>query len=138
MKYTTKMAEKQEINGLLDALCNGCIELNENFLNRYAGEKVKDILLSIPEGDRGFHLSSVIDEDNCFFNGSPASNCDNDIWLDVAEIEVQFEGKPEDFFDDPEDWYIKDDLAYHYVGYGLTVNVDVDTLKENIEDWYQE
>lgn len=138
MKYTTKMAEEQEINGLLDALCNGCIELNENFLNRYTGEKVKDILLSIPEGDRGFHLSSVIDEDNCFFNGSPATNCDNDIWLDVTEIEVQFEGKPEDFFDDPEDWYIKDDLAYHYVGYGLIINVDVDTLKENIEDWYQE
>jgi len=136
MKYTAEMAMEQEKQGLLDALCDGCIELNNEFLDRFAGNSVKEQLLRVVEGDRGYFLDSafVIDEDNCFFNGSPASNCDNDIWLDVSEIEIQFDGDPEEYFDNVDDWTIDGDLAYLYVGYGLTVNVDVDALKENIDD----
>ena len=136
-KYTREDAEKQEIVGLLDALCDGAIELNEEFLNRFTGKDVKDLLLLIPEKDRSYFLSSAIDEENCFFNGSPAQCCDNDIWINTAEIEVQFEGSPEDYFENPDDWYIGGDLAYHTVGYGLTIEVDIDRLKEDIDEALQ-
>ena len=136
MKYTAEMAMEQEKQGLLDAVCGNGIELNNEFLNRFAGDKVKEQLLRLPERDRSFYLDYSIDDDKCFFNGSPASNCDNDIWLNVVEIEVQFDGKPEEFFENVDDWYISEgsDLAYYYVGYGLTVEVDVDNLKEDIDE----
>jgi len=134
--FTREMAEEQEIQGLLDALYDGSIELNEDFLAQCAGETVKEILMAIPEEDRAFHLDGCIDENECFFNGSPATNCDNDIWLNISEIEIQFEGNPHDFFQNVDDWTIKGDLAYLYIGYGLTVNVDVDSLRKNIKEWY--
>lgn len=133
-KYTAEMAMEQETSALLDALCDGAIELNKVFLDRFAAEDVKEQLLRVPERDRAYCLSYAIDEADCFFNGSPASNCNGDIWLDVSEIEVQFNGEPEDFFEDPDDWTINGDLAYLYVGYGLTVQVDVEALKEVIDE----
>lgn len=136
-KYTREDAEKQEIIELFDAIDSGCIELNNNFLNKYAREKVQDILKSVPEDDRAFLLSSSISEDTSFFNGSIPSNCNNDIWIDISEIEVQFEGNAEDYFEDIDDWYIDGDLAYLYVGYGLTIEVDIENLKEDIKNWYE-
>ena len=134
MKFTTEMAEEQEKQGLLDALCDGDIELNDEFLSSFVGDKVKEQLLRVPLSERGYFLDNVIDDDNCFFNGSPAAKCQNDIWLDVAEIEIQFEGEPEEYFENIDDWHIDGDLAYHNIGYGLTVEIDVDQLMENIDN----
>ena len=136
--FTTEMAEENEKLSLLDALCDNCIELNDEFLNRFAGKEGARILKTVPESDRAFHLDGHIDTETSFFNGSPAGNCDNDIWLDVSEIEVQFEGEPREFFEDVNDWHIDGDLAYHYVGYGLTVDVDVEGLEQDIKDWNEE
>ena len=132
-KFTTEEAEEQEKVFLLDALCEGSIQLNQDFLNRFAGEKVREQLLRVPECDRSFYLSSSISKDTCFFFGSPTAICDNDIWLDMSEIEIQFEGAPEDYFEDVNDWLIDGNLAYYYVGYGLTVEVDIENLKEDID-----
>jgi len=133
-KYTTEMAELHEITSLLDALCDGCLELNKEFLERYAGSAVREQLMRLPYADRAFHLSSVVDEDNCSFLYYAMSQEKNSIFLNVDEIEVQFDGAPEDFFENPDDWYITGDLAYHSTGYGLIVNVDVKSLKENIDE----
>jgi hypothetical protein len=136
-KITTEQVEQWEISSLLDALCSNALELNDEFLKRYAGDGVRKQLMRVPEEDRAFHLDGVVSEDNCFFNGSPAENCSDDIWLDVAELEVQFEGDPNEYFENPDDFYIQkdSDLAYYYVGYGLTVNVDIEELKSNIDDY---
>ncbi len=130
-KYTTEMAEKQEIVQILDALGEG-IELNDDFLNRRVGADVKNILMHVPQCDRLSHLSDCIDEDNCYFNGSPAGNDPGTIWIDIHSISVQFEGEAEDFFENPDDWHIDGDLAYHSVGYGLTIPVDIVQLTLNI------
>jgi len=139
-----EMAEQQKIVGLLDALCDGNIELNTEFLARFASENVREQLLRIPEGDRAYHLHGNIDKVNCFFNGSPANIDDNDIWLDVSEIEEQFDGDAREYFDDIDEWTVKqnieDDgdytggLAYLYIGYGLTVKVNLDSLTEDIDE----
>jgi len=137
-KYTTEMAEESEIQSMLDALCDGCIELNDEFLDRFTHERVAAVLKSVQESDRAFHLDGNIIEDACHFNGTPVGTNEDDIWLDIAEIEVQFEGEPEDYFEDVSDWYIPEggNLAYLYVGYGLTVTVDIDGLKEDIDECY--
>ena len=137
IKFTREMAEEQEKQGIFEALDNGAIELNDEFLNRFVGEKVKEILIQLSQEDRAFHLMDSIDEKDSFFNGSPATNCDNDIWINISEIEVQFEGNAEDYFADLDDWTIKEDLAYLYIGYGLTINVNVDKLQKDIKEWYE-
>lgn len=136
-KFTADMAMDQEKQVMLDALCGG-IELNEEFLTRYAGENVKTQLMRLPERDRSFYLSSAIDEDNCFFNDTVVINMPNDIWLDISEIEIQFEGESEDYFENLEDWTIDKDLAYLYVGYGLTIKVDIERLTKDINEALEE
>lgn len=131
MKYTVEMAEEMEKKNLIGALCDGSIELNSEFLNAFSGKKVRELLSMLPERDRAYYLSENIGD--CFFNSSPPTDCDNNIWLDISEIEVQFEGDETEFFEDVSDWTIHEDLAYLYVGYGLTIEVDIDSLRENIE-----
>lgn len=133
MKYTTEQAMESEKIQLIEALGN-CLELNDEFLDMHAGEELKTLLKSIPESDREFFLQSHINKDNAFFNGGIPDLSNDDFLLPVNEIEVQFEGKAEDFFDEPEEWVIDGDLAYLYVGYGLTVPVDLVGLKQEIEE----
>ena len=138
IKFTREMAEEQEKQGIFEALDNGAIELNDEFLNRFVGEKVKEILIQLSQEDRAFHLMDSINEKDSFFNGSLTTNCDNDIWINISEIEVQFEGGEKDYFADLNDWTIKEDFAYLYIGYGLTINVNVDKLQKDIKEWYSD
>jgi hypothetical protein len=57
---------------------------------------------------------------------SPAS-----VLLPVGEIEEQFEGSPEEWFADPEDWTISGDLAYLAME-SVCVAVDMETLREEV------
>ena len=70
------------------------------------------------------------------FNGSPFSSEDG-IWLNVAEIEVQFDGEPEEYFEDPSDWTIKGNLAYLYIGYGLSIEVDTEELTADYQEYIE-
>ena len=127
-KVTADQVMESEKNMLVEAI--GCeIELTNQFLE-YCPEPFRSIMLSIPYNDRGYILSSCTCE--AWFNGSPPSNNSQDIWLNVSEIEFQFEGEPEDAFDDPDDWYIDGDLAYLNVGYGLSIEYDIKELQETI------
>lgn len=133
--YTKEMAEEQEIEGILDALGYD-IELNDEFLDRFVGKEVREQLKRVPKRDRGYYLSSNIDEKACYFNGTVATESPSEIWIDVNEIEIQFEGKAEEFFACLDDWYIPEggSLAYLYVGYGLSIPVNVEGLKEDIDE----
>jgi len=132
-KFTTKMAEEQEKQVLMDALCDGSLELNDEFLDKYFGETIRDILKRIPEKDRAYALGYGILDDNAFFNGGIPSLGNEDILIPCEEIEIQFVGKPEEYFEDVSAWYINGNFAYHYVGYGLTIPVDVEKLKFQVE-----
>jgi len=131
-KITADMIEDWEKESLIDAIGN-CIELNDLFLERYCNQEFRDLMMDIPEYDREFVISGI--DVKSWFNGSPAGNNDQHIWLNVAEIEFQFEGDPIDVFEDPEDFTIQGDLAYLYVGYGLSVEFDHDQLLESVQDY---
>lgn len=130
-KITSDMVEEWEADSLLDAIGN-CLELNNCFLDRYCSKEFSDLMKQIPERDREFVLSGL--SENHFWNGSPASN-DSDIWIDVSEIEYQFEGEADEVFENPDDFTIHDDLAYLYVGYGLSIDYDRQELLQAIQDY---
>ena len=131
MKYTREHAEQGEMDMLVEAL--GCeIELSDEFLQRYCSKAIRELLFPIPERERGFILSCC--DHKAWFNGSPASQEDG-IWLNISEIEVQFKGDPEEYFEDPSDWHIQGDLAYLYVGYGLSIDYNLEQLEEAIAEY---
>lgn len=133
-KITADMVEDWEKDQLLEAI--GCeIELNDLFLERYCNEEFQELMRDIPEHDRGYVISGI--DCKAWFNGSPSGNNDQHIWLNVAEIEFQFEGDPIDVFEDPDDFTINDDLAYLCVGYGLSIEYNQKELRESVE-WYKE
>jgi hypothetical protein len=134
-KITADMIQEREADSLIEALGN-CLELNDDFLSRYCGDEFKALISRIPEHDREYVISGL--SERHWFNGSPAGNDTQDIWLDVAEIEYQFEGNPEDVFENPDDFTIHGDLAYLYVGYGLSIEYDRDELNQAIADYLKD
>lgn len=131
-KITAQMIEEWEAESLLDAIGN-CIELNDLFLDRYCSQEFAELMKQIPECDREYILQGL-DEEH-WFNGSPTGNNSQDIWLDISEIEYQFEGDPKKVFKNPDDFTIDGDLAYLYVGYGFSVEYDRKQLLQAIEDY---
>ena len=131
-KITNDQILDWEANSLIEAIGN-CIELNDLFLERYCNQEFQELMKDIPERDREFVISGL--DINHYWNGSPAGNNDQHIWIDVSEIEYQFEGNPEDIFDEPEDLTINGDLAYLYVGYGLSIEFDKIQLIEAVNDY---
>ena len=58
----------------------------------------------------------------------------SDINLLVGELEIQFDGEPKDFFEDPSDWTFNGDLAYTVLD-GICWTVDLDSLQQDVNDW---
>ena len=134
-KITSEDIEEQEANSLLDAIGN-CLELNNDFLARYCSDEFKIIISKVPESDREYILSGI--EEQHWFNGSPAGNNSQDIWLDISEIEYQFEGAAEDVFENPDDLTINGDLAYLYVGYGFSIKYNREELIKAVDEFLQD
>lgn len=131
-KITTDDIEEQEATSLIEALGN-CIEMNDEFLKRNCSAEFAAIMREVPEGDREYIISGLSEKH--WFNGSPTCDDCQDIWLDVSEIEYQFEGSPEDTFENPDELTIRGELAYLYVGYGLSIDFDRDELVKAIETY---
>ena len=127
MKLTVDQAIEQELHSLGEALGN-CLELNEEFIERYCGASVAGQLLRIDESDREFALQGCIDEGT---DGGYCGLSDNTIVLPMGEIEVQIES--EDDLAEPSDWVINGDLAYTTMVSARFV-VDVELLTANIDE----
>ena len=124
-KYTTDQAIEEEVNNMADSIACGAIELNESLCSA----DLWQVLETIPESDRAYVIDDLLTD-----SGRQVGYYDLlDITIPVGEIEVQFEGKAEDFFDDVDDWTINGDLAYTtLVGIGFTISISA--LKEAIKD----
>ncbi len=131
-KITSDMILEWEADSLIDAVGN-CLELNDIFLKRYCNKEFYDLLIEIPECDREFVLSGI--DIKHTWNGFPPNKDWQHIWLDVGEIEYQFEGDPINVFEDINDFTINGDLAYLYTGYGLSLEFDHSQLIEAIQDY---
>ena len=132
MKTTTESILTSEKQSLLEAIDHGNIELNNEFLDRYCGDKIKSLLLKVDYTDRAYLLSDCIDEKTAYFIYNVSFVSHNEIYLNINEIETQFEGPAEEFFEAPDDFYIDGLFAYLSCGYGLAIPVDIDRLALNI------
>lgn len=127
-KITVDGTLESEKSMLIGAL--GCeIELNDPFLDRYCSEQFRDIMLAIPERDRGYILSSVEDITG---NWIGHYHDGGDIFLNVPEIEIQLDGCE---LEDPGEWAIDGGLAYLYTGAGLAVSVNIEELKAAVAEY---
>ncbi len=99
---------------------------------QFAGEKVKDLFyefsaLMLDEQDIRWILDSA--------SGDPQEwgycGDDKSVIIPVGEIEVQFEGKAEDYFDNPDDWVIDKDLAYCSMP-SVLIPIDLEKVEEEL------
>ena len=134
-KVTPEMIMDWEAESLIDAI--GCeLPLDDDFLDRYCGERIKKALkqVSIPLM-RGWLLDGKFK--TSYFNGSVPGLADDEILLPCAEIEYQFEDE-EELDNSSGDFTIDGDLAYLYVGYGLKIEVDCDGLEKAVAEYLEE
>ena len=119
-ELTEKEAEQiveWEAQALGDAIGN-CLELNEEFLERYCSKELAEALKEIPEKDREFHLQDHIGEwreMNYFDSG-------RDINLPVGEVE----------------WQDEEGNLQYVECLGIAFKVDIESLKEDWKEWNSE
>lgn len=130
-KITVEMVENWELQSLADAIGN-CLELNDDFISRYCGEEIARQLVRVKESDREYILQSHIKE-GYIVNTIPTVSS-REIYLNIGEIEYQFEGDPAEVFENPDDFYISGDCAYVSC-YGAYFPVDVDALRQEIDEY---
>ncbi len=128
-KITSEQIMRWEADSMTEALGN-CLELNSDFIAKYCGEKVAELLNQLPEDEREYALQGCIGE--VYFPGCIYGDLPDAIVLPSGEIEYPFEGTPEDTFETPEELTINGDLAYLYTGYGLVLPVDCEKLAQNV------
>ena len=120
-----------ELESLADAIGNS-LPLDEDFLSRYCGQKIAEQLSRIPKSERECILASHIGEGHHVHDIPTGS--DDEIFLPLGEVEFQFEGDPEEVFDDVDEVHISGNLAY--VGsYGAAFPVDVAALRQEIDEF---
>ena len=131
-KITNEQIESQELYSLGEAILDGSLELNSEFIKRYCGQSVATQLLRLPEKDRAYCLEGNLGEG--YFPGTIGSLDENTIVLPHGEIEYQFEGEASEVFETPDDLTINGNLAYLYTGYGAVFQVDVAGLEKAIDE----
>lgn len=133
-KLTIEQAVENELYNIGEAIGN-CLELNVDFIDRYCGENVQAQLNRLDnKEDRDFALKGCIGEG---YDGGYSGGDENSITLPMGEIEVQFTGTPEEYFEDPEEWAINGDLAYYPVN-SAVFKINVDELRKAIDDMLEE
>ena len=137
-KVTPEMVMNYEAEALIDAIGYE-ISVDDEFLDRYCGERSKKALKQIKDvKERGWILSDHLKIG--YFNGTIPGLADDEILLPCAEIEYKLEDEEdeEELDNSSGDFYIKGDRAYLYVGYGLTIKVDCDGLEKAVAEYLEE
>ena len=133
MKLTTDQAIAFEVQSFADALCDGCLELNNEFFSRYCSKELATMMKQIPcEKERAMILDSHLTDDN--WRTMSGYDSGSDISLPVGEIEIQFEGKADDYFEEVGEWYVKGDLAYLPLD-GICWTLNLEVVQQDINDW---
>ena len=133
-KVTPGMVMNFEAVNLIDSI-GDAIPVDDDFLDRYCGERIKKALKQIKDvKERCWVLRDHFKI--IYFNGTIPDIADDDILLPCEEIEYPF-GDEEELDNSSGDFYIKGDRAYLYVGYGLTIKVDCDGLEEDVVEYLE-
>ncbi len=134
-KVTPEMVRDWEAENLIDAI--GCeLPVDDEFLDRYCGERIKKALKQIKDvKERCWVLSDHLKIS--YFNGTIPGLADDEILLPCEEIEYPF-GDGEELDNSSGDFTIDGDRAYLYVGYGLTIKVDCDGLEKAVAEYLEE
>ena len=132
-KITTEFVEQQQLDQFADAMIDGTLQLNDDFLDRYCSDDVERELKRLDDvDDRASVLQGNLNDGS--FPGTIFGIDEKSIALPQDEIAHQFEGKASDVFANVDDWTIKGDLAYLYTGYGALFIVDLDKVRQEIDD----
>jgi len=126
-----EQAVEMELYSLGEAI-GSCLELNDDFLDRYCGQDVGDLLRTVPYEDRAFVLEGNIGEGE---EVGYVGNSLDSILLPVGEIEVQIESI--DDLEDPDEWTVNGDYAYTTM-IGARFRIDLDGLRQAIADHREE
>ena len=126
-KLTIEQAMEQEAVNVADAYFSHFDDPLQ-----FAGEKVRDLFfefsaLMLDNQDIRWILDSAA--------GDPREwgyyGCDKSIIIPIGEIEVQFEGTAEDYFESPNDWVIDGDLAYCSMP-SVLIPIDLEKVEEEL------
>ena len=126
-KLTIETAMEQEAINMADAYFS---HFNDPL--QFAGEKIKELFnqfteLKLDDQDIRWIL------DSC--SGDPREwsyyGDDKSIIIPVGEIEIQFEGKPSEFFENPDDWTINGDLAYCSMP-SVLIPIDLEKVEDEL------
>ena len=134
-KVTPEMVMNYEAEALVEAIGYE-ISVDDEFLDRYCGERIKKALKQIKDvKERCWVLSDHLKIS--YFNGTIPGLADDEILLPCEEIEYPF-GDGEELDNSSGDFTIDGDRAYLYVGYGLTIKVDCDGLEKAVAEYLEE
>jgi hypothetical protein len=142
-KITREYLEQQEIESFIESISYGHFNLDERDLEKFFGKDVRELLLKIPQWERSRALDDVL-EGGRFEGGYMMRDDDEVLLYPICEIHDCFQGNPEDVYDEEllEDLIIEmnesdDEYPSHtailYVGEGLLFKVNMDQLKEAVE-----
>ena len=121
--FTTDHAIASEIEGIHDALHDGAIDWR-----KVATPELLETVKGFDDDDISFILMDLL-------SGKAAGYWkEGVIQIPIGEIEVQFEGEAEDFFDDVSDWAIDGDLAYTTLT-SIAFDCDLNELKAALTEW---
>jgi len=128
-KLTIETAMEQEAINVADAFFSHFDDPLQ-----FAGEKVKELFnqfteLKLDDSDIREILDSAA--------GDPREwgywGDDKSVIIPVGETQIQFKGKAEDYFDNPEDWIIDGDLAYCYMP-SVLIPINLEKIEEELRD----
>ena len=121
--FTTDHAITSEIENIHDALHNGAIEWR-----KFATPELLETVNGFKDEDISFILMDLL-------SGKAAGYwTEGVIQIPIGDIEVQFEGEAEAFFDDVSDWTIDGDLAYTTLP-SIAFDCDLNELKTALTEW---
>ena len=124
---TSEQARQNHADMIANAI-GTCFEVNREFVESCCSEDVRDLLFQLSE-ERDMAeaiVNSLGDAREWGIYVAPSS-----VIILVGEIEEQFEGSPEEYFAEPDDWTINGDLAYLTMD-SVRVAVDMETLREEV------
>jgi hypothetical protein len=124
-KITIEQAAEWENNQIVDALMSGCFD----DFRRYMNDELREACQEVTDNTDLLFLL-----DSCIESISTANYyCNDHLTIFTGEIEIQFEGSPENAFENVDDWLIDGDLAYcSHVG--TTIKFNLNELSELIKD----